>query len=107
VETHLAEAQSRIPWDSLREVLLRVSGGPDSFITTRADFTATLAAVSAAGYIAGIGDRHLQNFLLDKRTGQLVAIDFGYCFGTAAQASNTPHVFFSFKTSLYFIFPQP
>jgi DNA-dependent protein kinase catalytic subunit len=30
-----------------------------------------------AGYLAGVGDRHLQNILLDLGTGQLVHIDFG------------------------------
>ena len=31
----------------------------------------------------GIGDRHLDNFLVDKSDGGLLAIDFGYSFGTA------------------------
>lgn len=34
-------------------------------------------------YVAGIGDRHLDNFLLSKADGDLIGIDFGHAFGTA------------------------
>ncbi len=46
-----------------------MSGGARGFIEARARYSATLAAVSAAGYVAGVGDRHLQNFLMDTGTG--------------------------------------
>lgn len=29
------------------------------------------------GYILGLGDRHVQNILIDKRTGEVIHIDFG------------------------------
>jgi len=29
----------------------------------------------------GIGDRHLENFLINYQTGELVGIDFGFSFG--------------------------
>lgn len=38
--------------------------------------------VSICGYVAGVGDRHLANTLIDMRSGSLVPIDFGYSFGT-------------------------
>lgn len=31
--------------------------------------------------IAGIGDRHLENLLIDVTTGSVIQIDFGICFG--------------------------
>ena len=37
--------------------------------------------ICIAGYILGIGDRHLENFLLNYSTGEVVTIDFGYSFG--------------------------
>jgi hypothetical protein len=65
----LQECQRAVPWDCLRAVLLRLSGGARGFLEARARYSATLAAVSAAGYVAGVGDRHLQNFLMDTGTG--------------------------------------
>ena len=43
---------------------------------------AVLATFSIAGYVLGIGDRHLDNYLIDKRSGKLVPIDFGASFGS-------------------------
>ena len=60
-----------------REALLRVAGGPEVFLSMRGTYTASLAAVSMAGYVAGVGDRHTDNFLVDLTSGALVPIDFG------------------------------
>ena len=43
----------------------------------------SLAASSAFGWVAGVGDRHAQNILVEDATGSLVPIDFGYSFGAA------------------------
>lgn len=61
----------------LREAMLRASGGPEMFLSMRAAYTASLAVVSMAGYVAGVGDRHTDNFLVDMSSGTLVPIDFG------------------------------
>lgn len=60
-----------------REALVRVAGGPELFLSMRGTYTASLAAVSMAGYVAGVGDRHTDNFLVDLNSGALVPIDFG------------------------------
>ena len=60
-----------------RESLLRTAGGPELFLSMRATYTASLAAVSMTGYVAGVGDRHTDNFLVDLTSGALVPIDFG------------------------------
>lgn len=60
-----------------REALLRVAGAPELFLSMRGTYTASLAAVSMAGYVAGVGDRHSDNFLVDLKSGALVPIDFG------------------------------
>ena len=44
------------------------------------------------GWVAGVGDRHLQNILLDTTTGSVVHIDFGYAFGTATSALPIPEL---------------
>ncbi|KAJ2796405.1 hypothetical protein H4R21_004730, partial [Coemansia helicoidea] len=46
----------------------------------------SIGMASAAGYLLGLGDRHLDNLLLDVARGRLVQIDFnvGYDFGTVS-----------------------
>lgn len=39
------------------------------------------AVICLAGYLLGIADRHLENFLVNCRTGEIILIDFGYSFG--------------------------
>ena len=41
-----------------------------------------MCAFCAGSYILGIGDRHLENFLLDQCDGTVVGIDFGLAFGS-------------------------
>ena len=54
---------------------------PESFVATRAQFARSLAALTVASYVLGIGDRHCDNFLMSQRCGSLVGIDFGCAFG--------------------------
>ena len=66
--------QAHAPSDMLtqlccREALLRSAAGPEAFLAMRANFTASLAAVSASSYVAGVGDRHLQVNCKRKKTG--------------------------------------
>lgn len=63
--------------DACREALLRNAGGPEEFLAIRANFAASVAALSVTGYITGAGDRHTENFLLHRASGTLVPIDFG------------------------------
>ena len=45
-----------------------------------------------ATYLLGVGDRHLDNLLLDKCSGAVVPIDFGHAFGSATQLLPTPEL---------------
>lgn len=65
----------------LRNGLLSMSTNVEAFIFIRDKFLSNYAMVCASGYILGIGDRHLENFLLNYATGDVVPIDFGYSFG--------------------------
>ncbi|KAG2186028.1 hypothetical protein INT43_002466 [Umbelopsis isabellina] len=40
----------------------------------------SMAVMSIIGYIIGLGDRHLDNTLVDFGTGEIVHIDFNVCF---------------------------
>uniref|UniRef100_A0A8C5DF41 non-specific serine/threonine protein kinase n=1 Tax=Gouania willdenowi TaxID=441366 RepID=A0A8C5DF41_GOUWI len=43
-------------------------------------YTRSVATSSIVGYIVGLGDRHIQNILIDKQTAELVHIDLGVAF---------------------------
>nr|KAG5713589.1 hypothetical protein BaRGS_024637 [Batillaria attramentaria] len=47
---------------------------------------------SVCQYLLGIGDRHLSNFMINLKTGQMVGIDFGHAFGTATQFLPVPEL---------------
>lgn len=72
-----------MPENLLRNSLLRMSNSVEAFVFIRDRFFINYAAVCASGYILGIGDRHLDNLLLNHSTGEVIPIDFGYSFGTA------------------------
>jgi hypothetical protein len=80
------------PPPALRTALMTAAGSPDAFIAMRRRYAASLAASSVCGWVAGVGDRHLQNILIDLRDGSLVHIDFGYAFGTATAVLPIPEL---------------
>ena len=43
-------------------------------------FCRSLAVMSVTGYIIGLGDRHLDNILLDFATGEIIHVDYNVCF---------------------------
>jgi len=47
----------------------------------RSKFAKSFTTFSICSYVLGIGDRHLDNFLLDQTNGSLIGIDFGCAFG--------------------------
>lgn len=53
---------------------------PQSWYHARLRYIRSVATNSMAGYILGVGDRHAQNILIDKVTGEVVHIDFGIVF---------------------------
>eukprot|EP01129_Flabellula_baltica_P013124 TRINITY_DN6046_c0_g1_i1.p1 TRINITY_DN6046_c0_g1~~TRINITY_DN6046_c0_g1_i1.p1 ORF type:complete len:2494 (-),score=424.74 TRINITY_DN6046_c0_g1_i1:14-7495(-) len=43
-------------------------------------FARSTAVMSMIGYVIGLGDRHLENILLDQNSGEIVHIDYNICF---------------------------
>ncbi|XP_039285302.1 serine/threonine-protein kinase SMG1-like [Nilaparvata lugens] len=43
-------------------------------------YSTSLAVMSIIGYIIGLGDRHLDNVLIDLASGEVVHIDYNVCF---------------------------
>jgi len=81
-----------VPDDFIRRRLLRMSLSPEAFITIRQNFARTLAVSNLWGYIIGLGDRHLDNLLLDITSGDIVQIDFGICFGMGTDKLPIPEL---------------
>ncbi|KMQ89559.1 serine-protein kinase atm [Lasius niger] len=53
---------------------------PEIWVERTLTYTRSVATTSMAGYILGLGDRHLSNILIDERTAEVVHIDFGVAF---------------------------
>ena len=53
---------------------------PPQWFQNRLNYTRSVAVNSMVGHIMGLGDRHVNNILIDKSTGELVHIDFGITF---------------------------
>jgi serine/threonine-protein kinase ATR len=54
---------------------------PAALLKMRTNFTKTQAIWCMLGYIVGLGDRHLENLLLDTMTGETVHVDFECLLG--------------------------
>lgn len=52
----------------------------DDWFRSREAYTRGVVSTSMVGHIMGIGDRHLNNILIDKKTGEPIHIDFGVAF---------------------------
>lgn len=53
---------------------------PHAWIQSKSAYTRGTAAISVVGSVLGLGDRHLNNILMDESTGEPVHIDLGVAF---------------------------
>lgn len=58
-----------------------------AFLTIKNHFIKSMAVFSIASYLIGVGDRHLENFLIDITDGEVLGIDFGIAFGSNVNLS--------------------
>lgn len=76
----------------IRRALLSMSSSPESFFILRRNFLASLSVMNIATWLLGIGDRHLLNLLMNRRTGKITGIDFERCFGSATRDLSVPEL---------------
>ncbi|XP_046801392.1 serine/threonine-protein kinase ATM isoform X1 [Lucilia cuprina] len=53
---------------------------PGIWFERRLAYINSVATTSMVGFILGLGDRHLQNILIDEKTAEVIHIDFGVAF---------------------------
>ncbi|KAJ2768670.1 phosphatidylinositol kinase- protein kinase tor1, partial [Coemansia nantahalensis] len=83
-------AQANTSGDDLQRIMWYRSPNSEEWLARRTNYTRSLAVMSMAGYILGLGDRHPNNVLIHERTGKVVHIDLGDCFESAAQRDRFP-----------------
>lgn len=64
----------------LRHFFWETSSSPADWWSRRTAYIGSCASSSMLGYVVGLGDRHCQNILLDKKTGELIQIDLNMIF---------------------------
>eukprot|EP00160_Parvularia_atlantis_P021198 Unigene9084_Nuclearia_a/m.27779 Unigene9084_Nuclearia_a/g.27779 ORF Unigene9084_Nuclearia_a/g.27779 Unigene9084_Nuclearia_a/m.27779 type:complete len:1010 (+) Unigene9084_Nuclearia_a:3301-6330(+) len=89
---HMNRLYARVPETLLQSYFLELAASPEAFLVLRNRFARSLAVINVCSYLCGVGDRHLENFLLDQTVGELVPIDFGHSFGSATQNLPVPEL---------------
>ncbi|WOK92232.1 serine/threonine-protein kinase SMG1-like isoform X1 [Canna indica] len=74
------ELMKETPRQLLWQEMWCASEGFRAFSSKAKRFSGSVAAMSIVGHILGLGDRHLDNILMDFFTGELVHIDYNVCF---------------------------
>ncbi|KAJ1766471.1 hypothetical protein LPJ74_005872 [Coemansia sp. RSA 1843] len=69
-----------VPADLLYQHMLKSSQSPSHLYLLMTSMVRSISMSSIVGYVLGLGDRHLDNLLVDTRRGRLVQIDFNVCY---------------------------
>ncbi len=65
----------------LCQAIQRHCASTEAFLTVRKKFVSSFSALNIALHVLGVGDRHLDNWIYMKGSGEVAAIDFGAAFG--------------------------
>ncbi|KAK4437819.1 Serine/threonine-protein kinase SMG1 [Sesamum alatum] len=76
----LLDLINETPKQLIHQELWCASEGFKAFSSKLKRFSGSVAAMSIVGHILGLGDRHLDNILIDFSTGDIVHIDYNVCF---------------------------
>ncbi|XP_020505278.1 serine/threonine-protein kinase SMG1 [Labrus bergylta] len=76
----LKELMEATPSNLLAKELWCSCTTPSEWWGVTQSYARSTAVMSMVGYIIGLGDRHLDNVLIDMTTGEVVHIDYNVCF---------------------------
>ncbi|XAR59500.1 Non-specific serine/threonine protein kinase [Bertholletia excelsa] len=76
----LLDLMKEAPKQLLHQELWCASEGFKAFSLKLRRYSGSVAAMSMVGHILGLGDRHLDNILIDFLSGDIVHIDYNVCF---------------------------
>ncbi|KAK3412470.1 hypothetical protein EUGRSUZ_I01219 [Eucalyptus grandis] len=76
----LMDLMQEVPRQLLYQELWCASEGFKAFNSKLKRYSGSVAAMSMVGHILGLGDRHLDNILVDFRSGDILHIDYNICF---------------------------
>ncbi|XP_062388673.1 serine/threonine-protein kinase SMG1 isoform X3 [Sardina pilchardus] len=76
----LKELMEATPPNLLAKELWCSCTTPSEWWRITQSYARSTAVMSMVGYIIGLGDRHLDNVLIDMTTGEVVHIDYNVCF---------------------------
>ncbi|KAI5390340.1 uncharacterized protein LOC127101599 isoform X2 [Lathyrus oleraceus] len=76
----LLDLMKEVPRHLLYQELWCASEGYKAFSSKMKRYSGSLAAMSMVGHVLGLGDRHLDNILIDFCGGDIVHIDYNVCF---------------------------
>ncbi|KAG7209878.1 hypothetical protein KM043_011480 [Ampulex compressa] len=76
----LTDLMNETPKDLLAKEIWCNSINAGSWWEATKNYSYSVAVMSIIGYIIGLGDRHLDNVLVDLNTGEVVHIDYNVCF---------------------------
>lgn len=79
------ELAADTPRDLLTREMWGTSSGAAEWLHVQHGYIQSMAVTCIVGHIVGLGDRHLDNLLLDVSTGELVHIDYNVCFDKGRQ----------------------
>lgn len=76
----LTQLINETPRDLLAKELWCLSMNADMWWASCENFSISTALMSMIGFVIGLGDRHLDNILVNFETGHVVHIDYNVCF---------------------------
>ncbi|KAF6172570.1 hypothetical protein GIB67_007083 [Kingdonia uniflora] len=76
----LVDLMKETPRQLLHQEIWCASEGFKAFSLKLKRYSGSVAAMSMVGHILGLGDRHLDNVLIDFCSGDVVHIDYNVCF---------------------------
>ncbi|OMJ24803.1 Serine/threonine-protein kinase smg-1 [Smittium culicis] len=96
-----------VPDNLVYRFLMENSTSSYSFILNNQNFCRSLAGISISGYLVGLGDRHLDNIMLNVKTGQLANIDLNMNFDRGLLLKNAETVPFRMTRCLQYFVGNP